>query len=352
MTPLLSICIPTYNRAPYLRSLLESIRHQLGDGVPPGTVEVYVRNNASTDDTAAVLAEQAALLPGLRHSTLAANEGFDRNCFAVVREARGTFCWLMGDDDDLTAGGLQAVLADLAAPDAGDLLLYDRIDCDGGMAPRLRRQWSTAADGMRVRGTSPAELSAYLRSCRNLGALFSFISSLVVRRECWRLPELPDPFDYGYIHVFCCWQILADGGTLTVRHSAPVAARVPEADPNGPAGDSARLFLDLRGYSVLARLAAQKDAVTTAELLRAFRRGRPLSTMLAVAAETAGTARNGELRRLVRACGYGAAVRWLVRHPRIPLALHPLWRRTVTPIRRLLFIRDGTPLPGGEARRP
>ena len=336
MDTLLSICIPTYNRAPYLRSLLQSIRRQLGDGIPLDAVEIYVRNNASTDATEAILIEQAALLPNLRYTTATTNEGFDRNCFAVVQEARGLFCWLMGDDDDLTEGGLRTVLADVAGPNAGDLWLYDRIECDQRMEPRLQRRWSTVADGTRVRGNSQANLSMYLKSCHNLGGLFSFISSIVVRRECWRLPEMPSPFSYGYIHVFCCWQILADGGTLIVRRNAPVFARIPLPNTSEPSAIPA-LLLDMRGYFALSCLVARQNAALAVELLHAFRRGRPISTLLKVAVEITGDPRHDEFHRLMRDCGHTPLIKWLVMHPRLPLALHPIWRRTITPIRRLFL---------------
>ena len=49
MPPLLTIGIPTYNRAKFLRRLLEQLRTELA-GLD-GQVEVLVSDNASTDDT-------------------------------------------------------------------------------------------------------------------------------------------------------------------------------------------------------------------------------------------------------------------------------------------------------------
>lgn len=47
--PLLSICIPTYNRSTYLRESIESIIHQ--SEFISGDVEIVISDNASTDNT-------------------------------------------------------------------------------------------------------------------------------------------------------------------------------------------------------------------------------------------------------------------------------------------------------------
>jgi abequosyltransferase len=48
--PLLSICIPTYNREKYLRRLLDSIVFQK-EFIDTNDVEIVIADNASTDST-------------------------------------------------------------------------------------------------------------------------------------------------------------------------------------------------------------------------------------------------------------------------------------------------------------
>ena len=50
--PLLSICIPTYNRAEYLKNSIESIICQ--DEFKNKQVEIVIADNASTDNTESV----------------------------------------------------------------------------------------------------------------------------------------------------------------------------------------------------------------------------------------------------------------------------------------------------------
>ncbi len=331
--PILSICIPTWNRASCLRRLLQRVAPQVARA-PAGSIEIFVRNNASPDHTEAVLAEFAAVIPCLRYTTTAVNEGFDVNCLEVVRQARGTFCWLMGDDDAPADNGLQTVLADVAGGN-GDLWIYDRVECSPDFVPERVRHWSIVPDGTRVHGASVAEIRSYLGSCRNVGALFNCLSCLVVRRSAWELPEVPDPFTHVYIHVFCCWQVLARKGILTVRHATPVHCRVIEEQVVRDTGVLNRLALDLNGYRLLAELAGRRYPELVRDVLAAFRRGRSLSNLLRAAVNANAENRRAEFFRLLRGCGYSWLFLQLLRFPRLPLLLHPIWLAALTPFRRI-----------------
>jgi glycosyltransferase involved in cell wall biosynthesis len=109
VTPLLSICIPTRNRAETLRLALRNV---VSEAAPlAGRVEVVVSDNASTDHTAAVLAEQGAQV---RWQVRPENIGYFRNMVGMAGElARGRFLWMLGDDDMILRGGLARALRHL-----------------------------------------------------------------------------------------------------------------------------------------------------------------------------------------------------------------------------------------------
>lgn len=108
MAPLLSICIPTYNRAELLRSALLSLTPQvkeLGDDV-----ELVVSDNCSTDDTRQVV-EWARQFGPLRYHRNDENVGAIPNILALAdRLAAGEFCWLLGDDEMLRPGAVAKVV--------------------------------------------------------------------------------------------------------------------------------------------------------------------------------------------------------------------------------------------------
>jgi abequosyltransferase len=105
MTIELSICIPTYNRAFYLKQLIHSIVMQRCDGI-----EIVVSDNASTDETKAVIEEFQHSHTNIRYVRSEINVGADRNLLNAVRIAHGKYCWLMGSDDIIEPDGINSVM--------------------------------------------------------------------------------------------------------------------------------------------------------------------------------------------------------------------------------------------------
>jgi len=92
--PLLSICIPTYNRADVLVQCLESIVTNDGFG---DDVEVVVSNNCSTDDTEEICLKYSSLYPNIKYFKNDTNIGADRNILHVLELGTGTFLKLSND---------------------------------------------------------------------------------------------------------------------------------------------------------------------------------------------------------------------------------------------------------------
>ncbi|GAB4060206.1 glycosyltransferase family 2 protein [Uliginosibacterium sediminicola] len=109
-SPLLSITIPSWNRARFLQRTLQQLCAELRDR---DDVEVLVSDNCSPDDTPAVVAAaQADGLP-VRYVRNASNIGSDANIAQCFNMARGDYVLLLGDDDLPVDGALAALLAHL-----------------------------------------------------------------------------------------------------------------------------------------------------------------------------------------------------------------------------------------------
>jgi len=106
----LSICIPTYNRAPFLKQLLDSIVFKFNDADVLAKTEIVISDNASTDTTQSLVAEYKKKFANICYSRNNENLGFDKNVLNVVANASGEYCWLMGDDDALFQDALEHLL--------------------------------------------------------------------------------------------------------------------------------------------------------------------------------------------------------------------------------------------------
>ena len=119
--PLLTVAIPTFNRAAFLDLCLANLVPQLrGRG---DVVELLVCDNASSDGTAAVAEKYGAEFPRLRYVRHPADIGSDRNITRCFELARGRYVLLFGDDDVLLPGAVGRILEVLANADHGVVFL-------------------------------------------------------------------------------------------------------------------------------------------------------------------------------------------------------------------------------------
>jgi glycosyltransferase involved in cell wall biosynthesis len=115
---LISVCTPTYNRVAMLARTLESTLRQ-----PFRDFELVVSDNASTDDTAELLAGWAGRDGRVKVLRQPRNIGSVRNHNACVAAATAPWILFLHDDDALLPGALARVHAFLEAHAALDLVL-------------------------------------------------------------------------------------------------------------------------------------------------------------------------------------------------------------------------------------
>lgn len=115
--PLVSVILPTFNRAGYIAAALDSIFAQTYQ-----PLEVIVVNDGSTDATPAVLAGYADRAKVITQPNSGKSAGINRG----MEEVTGDFVWIMDDDDIAPRGALEALAGALiASPEAG--LSYGRM---------------------------------------------------------------------------------------------------------------------------------------------------------------------------------------------------------------------------------
>lgn len=106
--PLLTVCIPAYNRADLLVPLLDSI---LCQGFKDYEILICEDGSPERLNIAAVVRsyQQAGAVDCIRYEENAENLGYDGNLRRLVERAQGEYCVFMGNDDLLCEDALQVI---------------------------------------------------------------------------------------------------------------------------------------------------------------------------------------------------------------------------------------------------
>jgi abequosyltransferase len=118
---LLSICIPTFNRAKYLDKCLAQFCQQAADF--PGKLEIIVSDNASNDNTTEIVKKYNHKYCPISYNKNEINIGADANIIKLLSQIRGKYFWVFGDDDILLDGKLRVIFKALNENDVGMIYL-------------------------------------------------------------------------------------------------------------------------------------------------------------------------------------------------------------------------------------
>ena len=214
---MLTVAIPTYNRAGEMSELLDAIASQIPD-VDRGFVNVLVSDNASSDNTEEIvrsyMSKFSSFGADLLYQRNDENIGFSPNVDRAICHSSDEFVLVMGDDDGLEPGALvflQGILkrhvkldvfflssrtysADLAVPvDSRQDAVTPKINEYGGGDVSM---FADGEDYIRVhKGYPPALISGY-----------------VFRKSAWVMASSSDFYTSISIHMMVATRILLRHG--------------------------------------------------------------------------------------------------------------------------------------------
>ncbi|NQT72401.1 MAG: glycosyltransferase family 2 protein [Chloroflexi bacterium] len=302
----LSICIPTYNFGEFIGQTLQSIIEQAGD-----EVEIVIGDGASTDNTKDIVSRYQADFPSLTYRNFGRKGGVDLDIAKTVELARGDYCWLMSADDVLKPGAISRILSELQFGHA--IYLCNRTDCDRNLVEMAHRCWlSKKYDDSVFDFSDNAVLLEYLKSAQSLGALFSYLSSIIVRREDWESMSNNEIFMGGnYAHAYKLFSIAKNGGKLKYIKESLVSARFYN-DSFMSNGVARRFSIDLDGYQLLADHLFSDEAVQDA-FKAVIRREHKWYYFAGLANKVTNRDEWDELERKLRSYGYHPAKLYIAR---------------------------------------
>ena len=191
--PIVSFCIPTFNRSRYLESLLAGMTQQLGGFAYP--FEIVIADNASPDATRAVVERFEPQLP-IRYIRHAENIGCFANVQFVMTQAAGRYVIYLSDDDCILGEQVQATIARMEADPAivvtfAPWLLFDLV------AQKELGQFYTVPHDLRIeRGQQGELLSHVLRH-------HIFPEVHIARRDALQrlMPRINEHAFYAFVHA-------------------------------------------------------------------------------------------------------------------------------------------------------
>lgn len=194
-TPLLSICIATYNRAEYIGETLESIIPQLDNDV-----ELLVVDGASTDNTEDVMQRYVEVDPRIRYIRLPAKGGVDQDYDKTIELAHGEYCWLFTDDDLMKAGAIEQVLLEIAK---GYSLIIINAEVWNHNFSTLISTYHLSDRAHNV--YDPHEFDDFFQHCVSY---LSFIGAIVIKKDIWENRDKASYFGTEFVHIGVIFQKL------------------------------------------------------------------------------------------------------------------------------------------------
>jgi glycosyltransferase involved in cell wall biosynthesis len=171
VSPRVTVCLPTRNRAALLERAVESVLSQTHSDL-----ELLIGDNASTDRTAEVCAAAAARDPRARHVRRSQDVGLTENFNALLREAGGELVMVLADDDWLEPDYVERCAAVLDAhPDHVAAAGSARFHEDGALVAH-----GAAVDLLDDDG--PSRVRTYFDSVQDNVAIYALMRRDVLAR--------------------------------------------------------------------------------------------------------------------------------------------------------------------------
>lgn len=295
---LLSICIPTYNRINELRELLNSIQSQ---GVKKELLEIIISDNCSTDGTENMILNFNEKL-NIVYLRKESNDGPDLNYMSAVDCATSKYCWLYGSDDLMSEFSLDRML-NILSDDSfdSDIVLLDREVFDNKNNKSIQR-WLNFDSNKKVIFSCQSQLISYFNSCMSLGGVFSYLSSIVVKKSSWDKYPLDECFiGTGYSHAYRLLSILNGGGILEYNQDIVPLCRA-DNDYFLLRGAKNRFLIDINGYNLLAEKIFENELVKVSlkKILTRERKFRSIVGFLSLCSED----ERLEYSRLLKVTGF------------------------------------------------
>ncbi len=247
-TPLLSIVIPTYRRAQYLREMLNSIIGQaLQEPDLQSSFEVVVVDNGMDEATQLLMENMCAAHPFISYVRRLHSVPMEESILAAKYHGRGMYLWTLGDDDALEAGALSAILEHIRQ-EFPEIFLVARE----AWTPDLGRRLVT------MHGNYPEDevsFSTLLQAVQALGwgYYFVYLGASVFRKDKFRAVNEASYLNSPHSFSFCVLEAFHDIPCRYLKKKSMTRYRTENVLPYSESGLSSVTIIMLYGFLHLKR---------------------------------------------------------------------------------------------------
>lgn len=263
---LLSIAIPTYNFGAFLPECLESLLDESFES----NVEVLIFDGCSTDDTQLVVRSYQRNYPNLRYVKALKKGGIDFDMAKSVELVSSRYCWLFSGDDIIRPQSIKSILSTIEKCEP-DLILCRHNECHYDL--NVIKDWPVLdiEEDRVFQLDDEQERSEYLSLALTSEAFFSFMGSLIVKRETWLREQLNPDLDGSYwAHIGRLWSLTKSPFKLCYMHEV-ILDRRGGNDSFSKDGMLSRLRIQISGLLNAIGTVFEKDSYAVQNLKKVIK---------------------------------------------------------------------------------
>jgi len=242
--PLLSICIPTYNREEYLDDAIRSVINQINKN-NKNLLELCISDNCSQDGTESLVKKWINKSPiSIVYNKNFKNLGADRNFLKVIEMARGEYCWFLSSDDALEKGAINKAIKKIREnPEIGLFVVNNN-------AYNITMKKKIFGDSILFKKfKGDYYFNDSLEAARTVASQIGYLSALLFKKECWINEKGYKKFiGSSYIQVYMTLSMIKNGSKVMFDSDKLVKYRFGNDSFLDTLGVYRRHELNVKGY--------------------------------------------------------------------------------------------------------
>lgn len=194
----LSVCIPTYNFEKYIKNCIKSITYQ---NVNIQDFEIVIGDSSTNNKTFEIIKKFKKNNNNIVYKRFKEKKGIDIDLEKTSRMCKGKYILFLSSDDVLIKGALDKIIN--FTKSNKEVYLFNRIICDKKLKIKKKPYWiSKKFDKKIFNFCNRSSLNEYISNSNSIGALFSYMSCIIVKNHTYRKSKIIKKFiGTNYLHV-------------------------------------------------------------------------------------------------------------------------------------------------------